>query len=484
MRPLLAILLCLAALGLPVDACAQDPPPRRVALVIGEAAYRSAGEASRAVAQARLAADMLKGAGWELRPVVENADRGGLERAVAEFAAALKPGDAALLYYSGLSAKGPPTAAGEGTENWLLPVEAAPKTPADLPKQAIALSSIAERLASAGPKILIVDAARATVPEGEWNAPFGLVEPTNKAFVDAYVVFAAGLNRVAIEDRFVHSLFDMLTAEPNLTAAQLFKKVSQAVTGASSGAQTPWAAGASRSARLVLWPKGDAPRPSGDQDLYDQAVACGTRTCLREAAAQVSDRKLKLDLTIRAGAASAADTPLPAAGPTAGVAVDSQSTEGMSYAEAVVEQNKADTKGRSLIGQNFFHGRGGFPKNPGQAYIWLIRAANEGDAEANYLFGLSMHASGPLWPRKDWTGAMQHFRKAADQGDARSQYFYGMYQFTRKYPAMPANPAEGVAWLTKAAAAGEPRAKAVLADRALLERLSRGEMPADWAGEG
>jgi hypothetical protein len=59
-----------------------------------------------------------------------------------------------------------------------------------------------------------------------------------------------------------------------------------------------------------------------------------------------------------------------------------------------------------------------------EAMQWFRRAADEGDASAQYNLGV-MYAKGQ-GVRRDYIEAMRWYRKAADQGDASAQYNVGL----------------------------------------------------------
>jgi hypothetical protein len=137
----------------------------------------------------------------------------------------------------------------------------------------------------------------------------------------------------------------------------------------------------------------------------------------------------------------------------------------LSYIEAFTEANRSSPGGMGLIGHNYLSGENGFPKNAGQAYVWLIRAASAGDGPANYLTGMFFETGGPPVNRVDRYAAVEHFKLAAEKGVAEAQYQLGLYYF-RGDGGLAKDPVLGAQWMARAAAAGNVQAKAVLAGQA------------------
>ena len=152
-RGVLPLLLALAAffalLASPVFAATDH----RVALVIGNAAYKIAPRLDNPVIDAKAVAAKLKSLGFQ---VFEGYDLNGdqMRSALSQFSAALEGSDAALVYYSGhgVSLDG---------ENYLLPTDINPKTPGDLDLNAISASQVLRQMRREERAIvLILDACR------------------------------------------------------------------------------------------------------------------------------------------------------------------------------------------------------------------------------------------------------------------------------------------------------------------------------------
>ena len=114
---LAALLIAFAA------AASRAAPPARVALVIGNGAYRYVDMLRNPDADARLMAATLRRLGFALvgGGAQLDLDRAGMERAIGRFRTAIGPGVVAFFYYSGHGVQV------EGA-NYLVPVSAAPAT--------------------------------------------------------------------------------------------------------------------------------------------------------------------------------------------------------------------------------------------------------------------------------------------------------------------------------------------------------------------
>ena len=129
----------------------------RVALVIGQSAYRAVTPLPNPANDAKAVTQLLGDAGFE---VMEAADlsQNDLRRAVGDFAAKIAqkgPDTVALMFYAGhgLQVDG---------ENFLMPVDIDPKREADIPLQAVRLNDVLNTLTSVPSKsrIILLDACR------------------------------------------------------------------------------------------------------------------------------------------------------------------------------------------------------------------------------------------------------------------------------------------------------------------------------------
>jgi uncharacterized caspase-like protein len=215
----------------------------RVALVIGESAYRAVTPLPNPANDARAMSRFLGDAGFEVT-TAENLTREEMNAAVGEFAshiAARGPDTVALVFYAGhgLQIDG---------ENYLVPVDVDPQREADIPLQAVRLDDILNTLNSAPTKmrILLLDACR--------NNPFPAINRTagrGLAMVDAksgapgtFMSYSTSPGAEAEDGSGSDSPYTtaLLSAarEPGVPIEEAFKRVRLAVNKATDGRQTPW----------------------------------------------------------------------------------------------------------------------------------------------------------------------------------------------------------------------------------------------------
>lgn len=215
----------------------------RVALVIGESAYRSVTPLPNPANDAKAMSKLLAESGFEVTSL-SDLSRSEMNAQVGDFAsriAAKGPDTVALVFYAGhgLQIDG---------ENYLVPVDVDPRREADIPLQAIRLNDVLNTLNSVPSKmrILLLDACR--------NNPFPAISTTagrGLAMVDAktgapgtFLSYSTSPGAEAEDGGGADSPYTtaLLTAArtPGLPIEQAFKQVRLAVNTATSGRQTPW----------------------------------------------------------------------------------------------------------------------------------------------------------------------------------------------------------------------------------------------------
>ena len=214
----------------------------RLALVIGQSAYRSVPALPNPANDARAVTQMLTDSGFEVSTAAD-LSQGQMREAVSDFAGkvAAKGADTvALVFYAGhgLQIDG---------ENFLVPVDIDPKREADIPIQAVRLNDILNTLTSVPSKmrILMLDACR--------NNPFPELKTAGGglAIVDAkvgapgtFLSFSTSPGAVAEDGSGSNSPYTnaLLAAgkEQNIPIEETFKRVRLAVNKVTDGRQTPW----------------------------------------------------------------------------------------------------------------------------------------------------------------------------------------------------------------------------------------------------
>ncbi len=215
----------------------------RLALVIGQSAYRSVPALPNPANDARAVAQLLTDSGFEVS-TASDLSQGQMRETVSEFAGkvAAKGADTvALVFYAGhgLQIDG---------ENYLVPVDIDVKREADIPLQAVRLNDILNTLTSVPSRmrILMLDACR--------NNPFPDINKTTGgglAIVDAkvgspgtFLSFSTSPGAVAEDGTGSNSPYTtaLLAAgkESGIPIEETFKRVRLAVNKVTEGRQTPW----------------------------------------------------------------------------------------------------------------------------------------------------------------------------------------------------------------------------------------------------
>ena len=227
-----------AVAGLAAGPAADGAP--RIALVVGNGAYRSVLQLDNPVSDAHLMARTLEGEGFRVTLLVD-ADQAALTRGIAQFGRSLRNAGSeatGLFYYAGHGVQS------FGT-NYLLPVDASLTDAADLSLVAVPAESVLRQMGSARNRtnIVILDACR--------NNPFESIPDLNdnglaemKAPTGTFLAYSTGPGSVALDGADGHSPFtEALAAEmqvPGMPIEQVFKEVRVKVLKMSQGGQTPW----------------------------------------------------------------------------------------------------------------------------------------------------------------------------------------------------------------------------------------------------
>jgi Caspase domain len=215
----------------------------RLALVIGQSAYRSVPALPNPANDARAVTQLLTDSGFEVS-TASDLSQTQMRETVSEFAGkvAAKGADTiALVFYAGhgLQIDG---------ENFLVPIDIDPKREADIPIQAVRLNDILNTLTSVPSRmrILMLDACR--------NNPFPDISKTaggGLAIVDAkvgapgtFLSFSTSPGAVAEDGSGANSPYTtaLLAAgkEQGIPIEETFKRVRLAVNKVTEGRQTPW----------------------------------------------------------------------------------------------------------------------------------------------------------------------------------------------------------------------------------------------------
>ena len=223
-------MLCLLALGV------AQAAERRIALVIGNSAYKNAplvnpGNDARAVAAE------LRASGFT---VIErrNLNQAGMRQVVREFGDEIAKGGIGLFYYAGhgMQIRG---------RNFLIPVGSDIQREDEVQDQAVDASLVLEKMASAKnvANIVILDACRNNPFTSSFrSAAAGLA--VMDAPAGTLVAFSTAPGQVAADGSGDNGLYTQhlvtYMREPGLKVEDVFKRVRAAVRLGSAGKQIPW----------------------------------------------------------------------------------------------------------------------------------------------------------------------------------------------------------------------------------------------------
>ncbi|XUM21700.1 caspase family protein [Bradyrhizobium oligotrophicum S58] len=213
----------------------------RIALVIGNSAYRAVSRLDNPRHDAALMAKTLAGLGFTLvgGGAQLDLDETAMRRAVQEFGANARGADVALVYY-----------AGHGVQvrgaNYLVPVDANPTREADVDFQMLDVNVVLRQMESAGTKLnlVILDACRNNPFGGRGLRDAGSGLAQMRAPEGTLISFATQPGNVALDGRDGNSPFTKALAEtirqPGLDIFKTFNQVGLEVKRATAGSQQPW----------------------------------------------------------------------------------------------------------------------------------------------------------------------------------------------------------------------------------------------------
>jgi hypothetical protein len=239
---LLAVWLA-APFGLLARPAHADAPiiGRRVALVIGNGAYRNVDPLPNVVSDARLIASTLRDLHFTLvgGDAQIDLDRAHLAQAVQDFGHAIAGAEVTLFYYSGhgLQVQG---------VNWLVPIDANPTRPQDLDFQMVDADLVLRQMDGNGTKLnlVLLDACR--------NNPFGnrglrALQPglaEMRAPEGTLISYATQPGNVAMDGTGANSPYTTALAagmrRPGLDIFRMFNQVGLQVKRGTDGSQQPW----------------------------------------------------------------------------------------------------------------------------------------------------------------------------------------------------------------------------------------------------
>jgi formylglycine-generating enzyme required for sulfatase activity len=251
---LLAIVL--QAICLPADAAGK-----RVALIIGNAAYADVGQLANPVLDSQAVSTALTSAGFDDVKLVTNMTAQSMREELKLFSAKASEADIAVIYYAGHGVE-------VADQNYLVPVDAKLLRSTDIEFEAIPLSSVRSAVSGAAKlRMVVLDACRnnpfrLSGVNGKRAANRGLaqIEP-GAGEVVAYSAKEGTLAQDGASNAnspFAQALVKSLS-EPGLEIRLLFGKVRDDVLSATNNEQEPYTYASLGGEALYLRPPVDPP---------------------------------------------------------------------------------------------------------------------------------------------------------------------------------------------------------------------------------
>ena len=275
-RILFAIALMVSGAVSAMAADGDAKPQRRVALVLGNAAYQNVPPLGNPVRDATAISAELETLGFE---VISGYDLTKMQtqETIARFAKTVRGADIALFFYAGHGMQ----VAGN---NYLLPVDAALEDETSLDFEAVQMNFILKQMSrETGIRLVFLDACRDNPlakafgeASGESDVSSGLAEiQIENSGKGTLIAFATSPNQVAYDGAGEHSPFSTALlahlGEPNLPLSSAMTKITSDVVKATAEQQRPWV-NVSLTDDVVLNPVAEPAPPPAETTV---AVATG-----------------------------------------------------------------------------------------------------------------------------------------------------------------------------------------------------------------
>ncbi|TQF29848.1 caspase family protein [Bradyrhizobium sp. UNPA324] len=231
-------LIAFAQLVTPTHAAAEA----RLALVIGQSAYRTVPELPNAANDAKGMTELLGNAGFTVTTAA-NLAQNEMRAAISDFAGKVSASGAdtiALVFYAGhgLQIDG---------ENYLVPVDLDPKREADIPLQGVRLNDLLNTLGALPmrARIFMLDACRNNPFPALSGAGHGLAIVDTKAGAPgSFISYSTSPGAEAEDGSGIDSPYTTaaltIAKQPNLPIEEVFKRIRVAVAQSTDGRQIPW----------------------------------------------------------------------------------------------------------------------------------------------------------------------------------------------------------------------------------------------------
>jgi uncharacterized caspase-like protein len=270
-----------------VSSAGASSAEKRVALVIGNGAYKAQRLLENPANDAGLIGQALTGARFTTVDIKTDLGIGEFRQVLRRFQSLSTGADVAFVYYAGHGME-------VGGVNWLIPTDAELADDRDLEYEAIKMDLVLQALAGASLRVLVIDACRDNPFGRGWrsatrNSSAGLAKLEAD---DVLVLFAAAPGRTALDGSQGNSPLAMALArrlpEAGVPIQLLGGNVRDDVLATTNGAQRPYVSASITGRPFYLVPaepaKPAAPTPrTGDAAREWQDVKNTTSTAVLEA---------------------------------------------------------------------------------------------------------------------------------------------------------------------------------------------------------
>jgi uncharacterized caspase-like protein len=267
--------------------CAPAQAEKRVALVIGNSAYKSVPKLANPANDAGLIGGMLRKAGFDTVDVRQDLNASDMRKALREFGTRTRDADVAVIYYAGHGMEV------DGT-NYLIPTDAALETDTDVYDEALPIDRVLVSIEPAKQlRLVILDACRdnpfaktmkRTVASRAIGRGLAKVEPTSP---NTMIAFAAKAGSTASDGDWRNSPFATALADhlpkPGLDLRKAFGFVRDDVLKSTANKQEPFVYGSLGGDDVPLVaakPVATGPQANPQSELrrdYELALQLGTR---------------------------------------------------------------------------------------------------------------------------------------------------------------------------------------------------------------
>ena len=443
---------------------------KRIALVIGNSAYKNISRLDNPANDAKLMASTLRRLGFTLigNGAQVDLDKAAFDNVAQNFGRQLQGADVGLFYYAGHGVQ-------VSGSNYLVPVNANPTREADIDFQMVDVNIVLRQMQGSGTRLnlVILDACR--------NNPFGGggMRSVNRGLAQMYapegtlISYATQPGSVAQDGADGNSPYTKALAQTisktGLDIFQAFNEVGLSVKRATGGTQQPWVSSSPIDGAFyfvappsaVPTSAANSPRREDEATQAWTAAKDTTNTAVLEAFIKRFPDSFYSDLA-RARLDELKKTQIATVSPAVPLPPRNAPQPDSGNAGALTNLALQYEEGE------------GMPKNEAEAARLYRQAADLGNRQATLNLGGLYHDGRGV--AQDYAEALRLYRKAADLGDPQAMTNVGvMYAHGE---GVPKSGPEAVRWYQKAAEAGHPAGTTYLA-----LAYEKGEMIAKDYGE-